>query len=137
VLDSGSDSLPSKYLLYYDFSVPETGRLDVTLDWTYASNNIGVYVVPANTCTLAEFNARSCNYVLRSETTAKPRKVSVANVAAGNYRWLFGNFGSTDDSISYQIVLSTGGCAPLTNAGPGASAAGAPVAADALRPSSH
>jgi hypothetical protein len=138
VLDSGSDSLPSKYVLYYDFSVPEAGRLDVTLDWTYASNNVGVYVVTAGTCsTLEEFNARNCNFVLRSETTAKPRKVSVANVGAGNYRWLFANFGSTDDSISYQVVLSTGGCAPLTNSGPGASAAGAPVAADALRPSRH
>ena len=123
VLDSGSGSLPSRTLAYYDFSVPETGRLDVTLDWTYSSNLIGVYVTPANTCTLDEFNARGCTFVLRSETTVKPRKVSVTGVAAGNYRWLFANFGSTDDSVSYQVVLSTGSCAPLAGAGPGASAA--------------
>lgn len=138
MLDSGSDSLPSKYLLYYDFSVPEAGRLDVTVDWTYASNNIGVYVATAGTCnTLDEFNARSCNFVVRSETAAKPRKVSVTNVAAGNYRWLFANFGTTDDSISYQIVLSTGSCAPLTGGGPGASAVAATGTVDAIRPARH
>ena len=137
VLDSGNGQLPTKTLAYYDFSVPETGRLDVTLDWTYASNTIGVYVTPANTCTLAEFNARSCNFILRSETSAKPRKVSVTGVAAGNYRWLFANFGTTDDSISYQVVLSTGGCAPLAGAGPGASAAAAADTVDAARRSVH
>jgi len=135
VLDSGSDELKSRWILYYDFSVPETGRLDVTLDWTYATNPIGVYVVPANTCnTVDEFNARSCNFILKSETAAKPRKVSVPNLAAGNYRWLFANFGTTDDSISYQVVLSTGSCAPLTGGGPGASAVAATGTVDAARP---
>jgi hypothetical protein len=138
ILDQGSDDLKSKWVLYYDFSVPETGRLDVTLDWTYASNTVGVYVVAAGTCgTLEEFNARNCNFVLRSDTGAKPRKVSVTNVAAGNYRWLFANFGTADDSISYQVVLSTGSCAPLTGGGPAASAVGAAEKVDAARPSVH
>jgi hypothetical protein len=136
VLDSDSGPLPSRNLVYFDFSVPESGRLDVTLDWTNASNNMGVYVTPANTCTLAEFNARSCNFVIRSETGAKPRKVS-ANVAAGNYRWLFGNFGTTDESVSYQVVLSTGSCPALTNGGPGASALGGGDTVDAVRRSLH
>lgn len=133
VIDSDSGPLASKTLVYYDFSVPESGRLDMTVDWTYASNNMGVYVTPANTCTLAEFNARSCNFVIRSDSGAKPRKMS-ANVAAGNYRWLIGNFGTTDDSVSYQVVLSTGSCPALTSGGPAASAVGGTETLDAAQP---
>jgi hypothetical protein len=136
VIDSDSGSLPSKTLVYYDFSVPDSGRLDITLDWTYASNNMGLYVTPANTCTLAEFNARSCNFVIRSDSGTKPRKVS-ANVTAGNFRWLIGNFGATDDSVSYQVVLSTGSCPALTNGGPGASAVSDAATLEAARPVHH
>ncbi|MFN8095437.1 MAG: hypothetical protein U0599_25015 [Vicinamibacteria bacterium] len=126
VLDSGGGSLPSRYLVYYDFSVPETGRLDITVDWTYSTNGIAIYVVPTNTCTLDELNAHSCNFIVRSESGAKPRKVSAPNVAAGNYRWMFGNYGATDESLSYQVVLSTGNCAPLAGEGPSAASAALP-----------
>ena len=82
---------------------------------------IGVYLVPANTCYLAEFNARACDFVVRSEPAlTKPRKISTPNVAAGNYRWIVSNFNDdTDELFSYQIVLSKGtGCPPLTGGTP-------------------
>jgi hypothetical protein len=106
-----SGPIPSKTLVYNDFSVPDSGRLDVTMDWTNASSQMGFYLVPANTCTLAEFNARSCNFLIRSETTTKPRKVSTPNFSAGNYRWMIGNFSDGQESASLQIVLSKGSCA--------------------------
>ena len=93
--------------------MPDSGRLDVTLDWTNASSLVGFYLVPANTCTLDEFNARSCNFLIRSETTVKPRKISTPNFNAGNYRWIIGNFSEAQESVSLQIVLSKGACAAL------------------------
>lgn len=120
--DSGK--LPSGMVAYNDFSVPDTGRLDVTLDWTFASSNIGFYVVPANTCgTIEEFNARSCTFLVRSEpSSTKPRKISTPNFAAGNYRWLIGNFAKDDESVSFQIVLSKGtGCPAFAGGSPSAS----------------
>jgi len=77
---------------------------------------MGLYVVPANTCALADFNARTCNFLVRSETGSKPRKVSTPNFAAGNYRWMVANFASVDESATLQIVLSKGSCAALGRA---------------------
>ncbi len=112
-IEQDGDTITARTLLYFDFSVPDNGRLDITIDWTYASSMIGVYVVPVNTCTLAEFNARTCNFLIRSETSVKPRKISTPNFTAGNYRWIIGNFSESLESVSIQILLSKGGCAAL------------------------
>jgi hypothetical protein len=119
--DAGGISASS--VVYDDFSVPDTGRLDVTLDWTLSSSQVGFYLVPANTCTtVTEFNNRTCNFLVRSEPGgAKPKKISTANFAAGNYRWLIANYASVDESVSFQIVLSKGSCAALSGVAPGAS----------------
>jgi hypothetical protein len=126
VLQDGT-AVESGWLIYDEFSVPDTGRLDTTVDWTFASSEIGFYVVPAGTCnSIEEFNARSCNFVVRSEaSTTKPRKISTPNFAAGNYRWMIGNFGDQDESASFQMVLSKGtGCGPMAGGAPSASGAG-------------
>jgi hypothetical protein len=106
-----------------EFSLPDSGRLDVTLDWTFPASEIGFYLVPANTCTtLEQFNSRSCNFVVRSEpSSTKPRKISTPNVSAGNYRWLVANFSDDDESVSAQLVLQKGtGCPAMTGAPPSA-----------------
>jgi hypothetical protein len=122
---SESGPIEKNTLQYFDFSVPEAGRLDMTLDWTHNSSPIGLYLVPVNTCTLNQFNARTCNFLVRSEPQgAKPRKVSAQNLAAGNYRWMIGNFADVKESVVLTIVLSKGECAPLAGAQPSESALG-------------
>lgn len=122
---SESGPIEKETLQYFDFSVPEAGRLDMTLDWTHASSPVGLYVVPAKTCTLNQFNERTCNFVVRSEPPgAKPRKVSAQNLAAGNYRWMIGNFDDAKESVVLQIVLWKGDCAPLAGAQPSESTLG-------------
>ena len=125
VVESGTGTLEARTIRYNDFSVPASGRLDTTVDWTNASSAIGVYLVPANTCLLDEFNARTCNFLVRSEpSSVKPRKISTPNFSAGNYRWLMANFTSSDESISFQFVLSQGPCAAVTGGAPTAFSAG-------------
>jgi len=119
VVQEGSGITPST-LLYEDFSVPDSGRLDVTMDWTFTTSRMGFYVVPANTCTLEEFNARTCSFLVRSETTTKPRKISTPNFTAGNYRWMIANFSDDQESVTLQILLSKGSC-PALGGAPGAS----------------
>lgn len=119
--DSGG--IPSSTLLFNDFPLTESGRLDMTLDWTNASSLMGLYLVPAGTCALAEFNQRACNFLVRSEPSAtKPRRVSAASLPAGNYRYLVANFSGADESAALQIVLSKGTCPAIANAPPAASA---------------
>ncbi len=122
VLDHGGGSADPWTIYYDDFSLPESGRLDITVDWTYATSAIAVFVVPANTCgTIEEMNGGQCNLLLRSDpaTTPKPRKVSVT-LSAGNYRWMIGNASEVQESVSYQLVHSKGSC-PAISRGPGAS----------------
>ncbi len=129
-------AVKSRVLHYEDFSVPDTGRLDITVDWTTAASPIGVYLVPANTCTIEQFNARTCSFLVRSEPSSqKPRKISTPNFAAGNYRWMVGTFGETDESLSFQVVLSKGtSCAPLTGTSPDASSVGEPRRIERMEP---
>jgi len=123
VIYSNSGPVEPHTLRYFDFSVPDTGRLHITLDWTHASSQMGLYLVPANTCTVDQFNARSCNFLVRSEPPGpKPRKVSAASIAAGNYRWLVGNYSDDQESAALQIVLSKGDCPALAGAQPSSSA---------------
>lgn len=137
VVESGGEAAAARTLYYFDFSVPDSGRLDITMDWTNPASLIGLYLVPVNTCALAEFNARSCNFLVRSETTVKPRKISVANFNAGNYRWIIGNFSDSAESISYQFVLSKGSCPALTGGPPSVSARGAEALPAITRAESH
>lgn len=132
-----SGGIPSRVLVFDDFSVPEAGRLDLSLDWTNASSPMGLYLTQANTCTLEEFNARRCTFLVQVEPgRPKPVKAS-ANVAAGNYRWLIGNFATTDESVSLQVVLSKGSSCPAHAGGtPSASdrPTGEPAALDRAQP---
>ena len=104
------------------FSVPRGGRLDVTMDWTNAASAVGFYLVPVNTCTVDEFNARTCDFLIRSEpSNVKPRLISEPNFSAGNYRWIVGNFSDEQESVALEIVLSEGDCAALAGGRPSVS----------------
>ena len=128
-VEQDSGPIDASTLLFFDFSVPDSGRLDVTLDWTFPASAVGFYLVPANTCTLDQFNNRACNFLIRSEpSSTKPKRISTPNFAAGNYRWLVANFASVQESASLLIVLSKGECPALTGVAPGVSG----DAADAL-----
>jgi len=78
------------------------------VDWTLAASSIGVYVV-REACSLADFNARKCKFATTSETMQKPRKISMPGFTAGTYELLIANFADVDESVSYEIGLTTGG----------------------------
>ena len=107
-LFQGQGEIPPSTLLSLDVAVPTAGRLDLTADWTFAANNVGLYLVQGS-CTLAQFNARTCNFLGRFETTVKPKRGSVT-VTPGTYTVLLANFGSQQDAGVVQVILSTGSC---------------------------
>ena len=122
VLGPLQGSIPSLFVVKESFATSSAGRVDVFVDWTFADSPIGVYVVLGN-CDLDQFNARSCNFLLRSEPPGtKPRRVSVPNMAAGTYDLLIANFADVDESASTQVFLSTGSCAPFSASPPSGTA---------------
>jgi hypothetical protein len=115
VVTSGSQSgLPVNNLLLVQFTTGAKGSLDVTVDWTIASDSIHLYV-SANICTVDQINNSTCTYLIESPPSpVKPRVVTVNNVAAGNYTLYIGNRGPATESVSWQIGLTTGGTVGTT-----------------------
>jgi hypothetical protein len=94
-----------------------SGRLDVTVDWTFPSSDIGVYLMTRDSCSEDRFNADACTFIIRSEGGGKPRKVSAPNLAAGAYDVWIANFSEQDESVSVRVVLSSANCPALTSVG--------------------
>ncbi len=122
LLLQGSTSLGSRFVSQDMLSVSTAGRLDVILDWTFANSPIAVWVVQG-ACSIEQLNARTCNFLIRSESGAKPRKVS-ASVSAGTYALLVGNGATESESLSVQVFLSSSTCAPLAGGGAGSQSLG-------------
>jgi hypothetical protein len=121
VLVQGNADLDAGTALGQEFTVTSTAatRLDVIVDWTFAQSPIGVYVFQG-ACNLDQFLARTCNFLVQSEISSrKPRLASVTNVPAGTYTLLIANFGSLNESLAAQIVLSSATCPALGTAGLG------------------
>lgn len=127
-LQGAVSGLGSFVIVTAPFTAGTAGRLDVVVDWTFAASPIAVYVV-RGACSLEQLNARTCDFVLRSEasTTPKPRKLSASNVTAGNYQLIVGNAGSQEEAASALVQVSSATCPSITSAraaGQGAAEAG-------------
>ena len=121
---SVSGPVPGRAIGRVSIPVPVSGRLDIIVDWTFASSAMALYLVNAGSCSIEAFNAGTCTFLGRSESGAKPRKLSV-NVSAGNYELLVVNFSADDESIAAQVVLSSSTCPAFATAGREATLAGA------------
>jgi hypothetical protein len=115
LLKQDSGSLPSKVLVNEAITAPSAGRLDLNVDWTFPSSPVGVYVVPGGTCSLDQFNARTCNFLVQSEPPGpKPRKLSVS-ITAGSYTVIIANFATVQESLAFQAVLSSSNCPAVSS----------------------
>jgi hypothetical protein len=109
VLFSGSDAIPARFLLYYPFTTTATGTIGATVDWTFPSSDINVYLVRGtDPCSLEQFNNSRCTFLgSATSTNSKPETVSVPNLAAGAYTLYIANFANVQESLSYQISLTS------------------------------
>jgi hypothetical protein len=107
------------------FTTTSTGTLDVTVDWTFASNDIDIFIARGTEpCTLQTFNDRTCGFIATEEsTTMKPERLTIPNVAAGSYTLYVANFGSTNESVACHILLTTASAASVRSVSTGAAIA--------------
>jgi len=109
VVAEGSGFIPVLHLAAVPFTTDTTGTVGVSVDWTFGTNDVDVYLTRGNDpCTIDQFNTNRCPFLgLAESLTAKPEQLSVPNLAAGPYTVYVGNFGPTDESISIQITLTS------------------------------
>jgi hypothetical protein len=118
LLEASIPALPVNYVAGRYFSTSGTGTVDVTIDWTFAEDTIHVWLAKGQ-CPFEAFEADTCEYVTQSRVSRpKPRVLSMPSAAAGAYTLIVANWGPKDESLSYQIVLTSAS---------GASASGAQI----------
>ncbi len=111
VVSQGGGPLEVDFVARVPFTTSQSGTLDITLDWTFATNDLDVFLL-RGTCSFDDFFDEVCPTLAFSvSTTAKPEKIRFAGAAAGAYTLFVGNIGPADESASYQVVLSPGAAA--------------------------
>ena len=108
-LFQGSGSLPANTADFESFTTTATGRVDVSLDWTFPASKMGVGVAQGP-CTLAQLQAGTCTLLVQLTSPPKPLKGSAPNVGPGTYGLVILNPNSTEESVSVQVVLSSSSC---------------------------
>lgn len=109
-------SLPAQYVGGVAFSTTRSGTLDVTVDWTYAANDVDV-ALASGSCSLEQLQADQCRLLAFAvSSTAKPERLQLAAAAAGSYTLLVENNGPDNESVSYQVVLTPSAVAAATQA---------------------
>ena len=107
VTEASIASLPLNYVAGRYFSTSATGTIDVTVDWTFAEDTVHVWLAKGQ-CTFEQFEADTCQYATQSlASRPKPRILSVPAATAGMYTLIVANWGPKDESLSYQIVLTS------------------------------
>lgn len=108
VLDKGEGQLAAQVALFRALATTETGAFDVKVDWTFAANDVDVFLA-RGTCSFDQFVAEQCTIsAMATSTTTKPETVRLANQPSGTYTLVVANFGPGDESIAYQVVFTPG-----------------------------
>jgi hypothetical protein len=126
IVEEGFADLPpvdsSEEAFFLHFVTGLAGDLDITVDWTLASNDVDFVLVRG---TLEQALSPACQedadtpecplqLVATAETFSKPEVLTIANAAAGDYVVAVVNFGTTAESGVIVIGLTT--TAPTTSA---------------------
>jgi hypothetical protein len=95
-------------LLGVDIQITGTGSgtLDANVEWTFASDDVDVYVT-AVACTTEMFISDRCAYKAKADSaTTKPERVSFSVSAGDSYRFWIVNFGPQRESGTFGAYLT-------------------------------
>jgi hypothetical protein len=116
VLDRPS-ALEAAGYVYQTFSTSQTGRIDITVDWTLAASPISIYLVE-EACTVEHLlSGGICAALTFSESGPKPRRASHF-AGPGRYALIVINGGGQNESISMHVTLNSTGCPTITGTAP-------------------
>jgi hypothetical protein len=91
------------------FTTSETGRLELTVDWSFAPTVVSAILSQAP-CTLDKLEASECNVQFTLFSPPKPLHESTTLLRAGTYDLILANPNAVPQSFSAQVVLTSVGC---------------------------
>ena len=97
---------PCDLAAFIPFTTTAQGTIEAIVDWTFSSNDINIEINRGR-CDCALSTANACPLeAISTNTSAKPERLTVRNLAAGDYTLLVLNFGPSPESGSYQVILT-------------------------------
>ena len=106
---SRESRIPADTYVVQSITLPQTGRLDVTMDWVLTTDIVSLALAQAP-CSADQFQADECNVILNLFPPPKPLTGSTYWLNAGNYDLLLGNFSPVEEVASTTVVFKTNGC---------------------------
>jgi hypothetical protein len=105
----GQSRIPANTFVVQSITMPQTGRLDVTMDWVLPTDIVSLTLAQAP-CSIEDFQADKCNVLLNLFPPPKPLEGSTYWLNAGKYDLLLGNFSPIEEVASTSVVFRTTGC---------------------------
>ena len=104
---SGTYSATAHTSHFISFSTPASGQLSVTVSWRDASDTLWVDL--SASCTSDQYVAGTCQFVYSDRTAVPiPQKTPTINaVAAGSYVLIVDNRGPADETVTYDIDVTS------------------------------
>lgn len=108
VLAQVSGSVPADAVVgLTPLTTTRTGSFDITLDWTFARNDLDVALGRGSCLTEDDFTSGRCIIInATTSTTVKPEHLHVDAQPAGTYYVLVANFSSEEESAAVQVVFT-------------------------------
>jgi hypothetical protein len=111
VIGEGSyDGLEPEGATVATFATTRAGDLEIILDWTSADNDLDALLIRGD-CTPEQLIALECSVGAIADGASKPERFGIANAPVGTYTFFVINLGSTSESYSFQVLLTTVGTA--------------------------
>ena len=105
LIAQGSAPILKRQVFYLDVTTPRPGRVDVTVDWSSANNQVLLWLTDRQ-CSSVLFERDDCTYLVKSLEGPKPRTMFATDVAAGTYTLVIANDGPNDDQFPYRVTLT-------------------------------
>jgi hypothetical protein len=107
VIYGDSGSVPADSAVAIDFSIPNAGTVEATVDWTFPSSEVWI-VMTTNACNdFVQAFLGSCSQIgAANRGTAKPKTVTGSVTQATSARLWIANFATVDESMAVQITLA-------------------------------
>ena len=98
---------PQQAVAAAQLSLGERGTVEVSVDWTVATNNIDVYATPGDCLnTPSALTVASCLVLAETVGIAdKPERLSFPGVPGGVYRVFVVNRGSQADTVTVRLTV--------------------------------
>lgn len=101
--------LDADFFRTFDFASPASGTVTATAAWTFATNDLDIFVVSGNTC--STFNAAGvpsgpgCTILCSDVRLTGSTATCSLSATAGNARLMIANFGPGGESGTYSVTV--------------------------------